>query len=230
MSTRQRVETTKMHGLVRRLALVLALAPAALGAQSVVVAVEEENFRATPDGTVLAVLVEGTTLVPGEADGRWRETTLEAWIWAPSVEAESRVGYDLTVSAEGGENLRATPNGRRLGRAREGMLLDSLESRGDWIRIQRTGWIWAPSVRFAADPTPAPPSEPEARPSTREFSRAGEAAVVRSAPGGDTLAPLRSGAEVEVLARDGEWVRVRLEGWTAAASLGADAGAPMPGC
>ena len=140
-----------------------------------------------------------------------------AWIWAPSVRAEDRQGHDLAVSAEGGENLRATPNGRRLGRAREGMLLDRLEVRGDWVRVRRTAWIWEPSIRLAAGPSPPP-----ARESTREFIPAGAAAVVRASPGGDTLARLHPGASVEVLQRDGDWARVRVEGWTSVASLGAD--------
>lgn len=217
-----------MHGLARPLAVILALAavPAGVEAQSAVVAVEEENFRAGPNGVILAELSEGTTLVPGGADGRWREVTLEAWIWAPSVQADDRAGHDLAVSAEDGENLRASPNGRRLGRARTGMLLDRLEVRGDWIRVRRTGWIWGPSIRMTAAPDPEPSREPEPAVSGREFSSAGDDAMVRTSPGGDTLAWLQPGADVEVLDRDGDWVRVRVEGWTFASSLGADTTEP----
>lgn len=208
------------YGLTRSAALVTALAaaPAAAAAQSAVVAVEQENFRASPNGIILAELVEGAAVVPGETDGRWREATLEAWIWAPSVESDSRDDHDLAVSADGGENLRATPNGRRIGRALEGMLLDQLEARGDWVRVRRTGWIWEPSIRLAAEE----PAAPQPSASTREFSPAGAAAVVRTSPGGDTLARLHAGATVEVLDRDGDWARVRVEGWVFAASLGSD--------
>lgn len=208
------------YGLTRSVGFLIAVgaaAPPVAMAQGAIVAVEEENFRAEPNGVVLAELLEGTPLVPGETRGRWRQATLEAWIWAPSVRADDRNGHDLAVSADGGENLRATPNGRRLGRAREGMLLDRLEVRDDWVRVRRTAWIWEPSIRLTADPSPPP-----ARASTREFSPAGAAAVVRSSPGGDTLARLHPGASVEVLERDGDWARVRVEGWTFVASLGAD--------
>lgn len=214
-----------MRGLARPFGLTLALAvlPAALGAQSAIVGVEEENFRAAPNGVVLAELLEGTPLAVGDTRGRWREATLEAWIWAPSVRADSRDGHDLVVSAEDGENLRAEPNGRRLGRARTGMLLDRLETEGRWIRVRRVGWIWEPSIRVAMEaPEPSDPPEPEAREPTREFLPAGPDAVVRTAPGGDTLARLHPGTDVEVLARDGDWARVRVEGWTFAASLGTD--------
>lgn len=213
------------YGLARSVGILFAMgavAPPIAMAQGAIIAVEEENLRATPNGVVLAELLEGTPLVPGETRGRWRQATLEAWIWAPSVRADDRQGHDLAVSAEGGENLRATPNGRRLGRAREGMLLDRLEVRGDWVRVRRTAWIWEPSIRLAADPSPPP-----ARESTREFIPAGAPAVVRSSPGGDTLARLHPGASVEVLERDGDWARVRVEGWTFVASLGADTGAAV---
>ena len=208
------------------LMLVLAAVPGALGAQAATVVVEEENFRAAPSGTIIAELLEGTPLVIGESQGRWREATLEAWIWAPSVEPDDRDGHDLRVSATDGENLRAAPNGRRLGRALEGMLLDRVEERDSWIRVRRTAWIWRPSIRMAAEaPPPARPGDPDVRAPTREFIAAGRGAVVRSGPGGDTVARLEPGASVEVLDRDGDWARVRVEGWTFAASLGTDTAA-----
>lgn len=213
-----------MHRLVRPLLLIFAVGAMPLSAtgQSAVVAVEEENFRAAPNGVVVAELFEGTALAPGETQGRWREATLEAWIWAPSVQADDRGGYDLSVSATDGENLRATPNGRRVGRAREGMLLSRVDVDGRWIRVRRTAWIWAPSIRLTAAPDPERPPDPVVREPTREFTSVGANAVLRASAGGDTVARLQPGSEVEVLARDGDWVRVRVEGWTFAASLGAD--------
>ena len=212
-----------MHRLVGPFLLfcVLVAVPLSLAGQSAVVAVEEENFRAAPNGVVVAELFEGTTLVPGDAEGRWREATLEAWIWAPSVRADDRAGYDLSVSATDGENLRATPNGRRIGRALEGMLLNRVDVEGRWIRVRRTAWIWEPSIRLTAAPDPEQ-RDPVIREPTREFTSASADAVLRASPGGDTLARLQPGSEVEVVARDGDWVRVRVEGWTFAASLGAD--------
>jgi hypothetical protein len=207
-------------------ALVLALAsmPASSPAQSAEVAVERENFRAAPAGIVVAELVEGTPLTLGEARGRWREATLEAWIWAASVQPDTRDGHDLSVSTENGENLRETPNGRRLGRARPGMLLDRVAEDSRWIRVRRTAWIWGPSVRVtesAPAPTPAG-SAPAGESVSREFAVASDAAVVREDPGADTLARVQPGARVEVLAREGDWTRVRIEGWMFTASLAGD--------
>ena len=218
-----------MHRLLPRLSgLILALAagPSPLGAQGAIVAAAQENFRAAPNGVIIAELLEGTPLVIGASDGRWREATLEAWIWAPSVSPDSRDGHDLRVSVTDGENLRATPNGRRIGRAMEGMLLDRVEERDNWVRVRRTAWIWRPSLRLATEAPPADrPAAPEVHEPTREFIAAGRGAVVRSAPAGDTLARLQPGASVEVLARDGDWARVRVEGWAFAASLGTDTAA-----
>lgn len=39
-------------------------------------------------------------------------------------------------------------------------------------------------------------------------------AVVLTAPAGDTVARVTAGTEMEVLAREGSWARVRVEGWT----------------
>lgn len=206
--------------------LALAVVPAMVRAQDAVVAVDQENFRVAPNGVVLAELVEGARVTLGDAQGRWREATLDAWIWAPSVRADSRAGHNLAVATEDGENLRATPNGRRVGHARNGMLLDRVEEEGRWVHVRRTGWIWGPSIRVAEPATPGPPPEPETRAPSREFSTAGVDAVIRTSPGGDTLARVQPGADVEVLGRDGDWARVRVEGWTFAASLGADTTTP----
>jgi hypothetical protein len=68
----------------------------------------------------------------------------------------------------------------------------------------------------------APPSARAAAPSTRApatevagFRSAGAAgAVILAGPDGDTLARTQAGAELQVVAREGGWARVRLEGWT----------------
>lgn len=211
--------------------LLLATGPGA--SQSGVVSVDQENFRAEPRGHILAELREGTTLRLGaERDrGQWREATLEAWIWAPSVQDQQRPVLDLIVNA-GGENLRATPNGDRIGRALGGMRLERLESRGRWIRVRRTGWIWAASIRVTeeaprtadpdtpppAAPAPAAPARPTAAPE-KTFATTAGGTIVLDSPAGDTLARIRPGTSVEVIDREGDWTRVRIEGWTFAGSL-----------
>lgn len=208
------------------LALLAGAAPV-LG-QTAAVAVDEENFRAEPGGAILAELLRGTLVTLGGSQGQWREATVEAWIWGRSVAVQDRPELELLVNASG-ENLRASPNGERIGRALGGMRLDRLETRGDWIRARRTGWIWFPSVEMvegalgeegASTAQPAAPSRSGG--SSREFAAVSGSAHILSNPAGDTVARLRPGANVEVLAREGDWSRVRVEGWTYTGTIARD--------
>lgn len=209
------------------IAVILGAATTA-AAQTARVAVPEENFRAEPGKTVIASLLEGTPLTLGEKNGQWREATLEAWIWRKSVGTTQRDGFDLVVQSRNGENLRDAPNGRRLARAREGMLLEQVEVRGEWVRVRRRGWIWEPSLAIertgetaapnAAAGTADTPRRDGGAPATRTapgtWQRLGAlGATLLSAPDGDTLATLRPMTSIEVVAREGNWVRVRAEGW-----------------
>jgi hypothetical protein len=218
-------------------ALFLGLAAAPGLAQSVRLAVPEENFRKEPrvsSGNRLATVLEGAVMAVEEREGRWHRVTLEGWIWRPSVSPDDREGMDLVVSKAGGENLRERPDAgsRRVAILERGMLLDSLETSGSWVRVRRTAWIWSGSVSelsgrpdaeripavAAEGPTPAPATE-EPRPAEAGRSLPDRLVVTEApvrllvSPEGDTIAVLRPGADVAVLARQGEWARVRLEGW-----------------
>lgn len=184
-------------------------------AQAATVSVERENFRAAPDGVVLAEVLRGTSMTLEQRRGGWGAVLLEGWIWEPSVREEAVDGHDLVVSAPGGENLRLTPNGDRLARLRTGMRLDRIASRGSWIQVRRQGWIWLQSVEVtgvsAAQRPAVTPSSAE-RPTA--ISRAGQTgAALLGNPGGDTLAVVTPGAELELLSREGNWARVRATGW-----------------
>jgi hypothetical protein len=199
-----------------------ATGPDLVAAQAGRVTVEQENFRAAPQGAILAEVLRGAELRLGNAQDRWREATLEGWIWSQSVRPEDRDGHDLVVSAGGGENLRATPNGEIVARLRTGMLLNRVETEGNWVRVRRTAWIWQPSLAVdeaAAAPAAPRPATPAAS-RTRDFATAGSRGLtVLTQPAGDTLARIQRGATVEVLAREGDWARVRIEGWTFTAAI-----------
>ncbi len=213
-------------------------------AQSATVVPDSENFRVAPSAAVLASVRKGIELAPGERQGRWREVTLEGWIWAASVRKEARDGHDLAVSAAAGENLRASPNGPVAARLRPGAGLDHVKTSGPWIRVRRSGWIWEPSLQLApaapggqvaagAEPGPsAPPVRADTAASAtassadrgeRGFVRVGRRSIaILADPTGDTLAAVRPRGTVEVLARQGQWARVRIEGWVPAAALAGD--------
>lgn len=193
--------------------VVLLCSPTLAGAQTARVR-SEENFRRVPNGQILARLQAGTPLtVVGRGDA-WLEVELEGWVWTSSLQAAGREGFDLVVWQGGGENLRAAPSGEILGRLQEGMLLEELERRPAWIQVRRRGWIWEESVVVTAAPPPGRdlPPPPSWEPGGFVEVGAGGSAIL-SAPDGDTLALTAPRTEVEVVAREGNWARVRLEGW-----------------
>ncbi|HLU25660.1 MAG TPA: hypothetical protein VKZ58_08130 [Longimicrobiales bacterium] len=207
------------------------------------------NFRSAPNGSLLAAISRGTELRLGAADGEWREATLEGWIWSASVRPRSGGQLDLAVSAQGGENLRAEPNGPVIAKLQPGMLLQQVERRGTWTRVRRTGWVWGSALEVKSDAAQAVASggTERAEPAGRAEPGAGQPSGARPAGAadtvaaagemrlgpaggfvldgraGDTIAALRPRIPVEVLARDGDWVRVRLEGWVRATSLATSA-------
>lgn len=223
-------------GLVSAL---IGLAPGLSSAQSVRLTVPEENFRKVPQvssGNRLATVLEGAVLEVIGRQGRWHEAALSGWIWKPSVSADQRNGFDLVVSKPGGENLREEPDAgsRRVAILERGMLLESLESRGNWVRVRRIAWIWSGSVSETGAQVVAapPPDQPDAGPGAAAGDEVPAPAVPSTAgslpdrlvvaespvmmlvsPEGDTIATLESGADVAVVSRQGEWARVRLEGW-----------------
>lgn len=207
---------------------ILVLSP--VYAQNARVTVPEENFRLDPQGTVLATVLEGTTVAIVGSQGSWRTVRLDGWIWGASVRETDRNGFDLEVSKPNGENLReaASPDARRAAILKRGMLLEIVERAGNWVHVRRTAWMWGPSLSQTTRTVEAPPPEPEvSTPATPAASTAtdpeesgadrlivGDAPLrVLSSPDGDTIAVATPGTDVEVVAREGSWARVRLDGW-----------------
>ncbi|MBT8477813.1 MAG: hypothetical protein KJO06_02775 [Gemmatimonadetes bacterium] len=216
--------------------LVAGSADPAIG-QSVRVTVPEENFRKEPGVTGsnrLATVFEGAVLKIESRQGRWVQATIEGWIWSPSVESTDRDGFDLVVSNPGGENLREAPEGnaRRVGRLMRGMLLDRVGGQGNWTRVRRSAWVWSestvevPDVEAMAGASPVDAAQagggnpveeetipPRPSPLSDRILVSGERAYLHVSPSGDTLASLRPQADLQVLARQGSWARVKVEGW-----------------
>jgi len=222
--------------------ILLLLSPAAALAQSARLTRGGEELRAAPDGSILATIQQGTPLTLGRRQGAWQEVTLEGWIWHASVRAERNGPHDLVVAARPTENLRASPNGELLAIVRTGMRLEQVERAGNWVRVRRTGWVRASAVqgataRAASQPAEAPaepqasappggdtPTAAEPTPPGTDTVHVGPAgAVLLVRPGADTVARIRPGAVVALGAREGDWVRVRVEGWIPAASIGSAA-------
>jgi hypothetical protein len=208
--------------------LFLSVAPAA--AQSTALAVDE-NIRYEPQGVVVARLVAGTRVEVLDRQGPWSRVTFRGTVWEASLQRRDGGSFDHVVAAEEGENLREGPGGRVLGRLNTGTLLNERGREPGWIHVERTAWIWTASL---ADPeTAAPQGAPAtgaarapvtppttARPATaaagaaNDWVRAGgRGSPLLASPDGDTLATARGGTELRVTGREGNWARVRVEGW-----------------
>lgn len=180
----------------------------------------EENFRREPNGVVLARLLPGTSLRVIGTEGNWTQVEVEGWVWLRSLQVSDDPSFDLVVVEDGGENLRSGPSGTILARLEEGALLEELGRDEAWARVSRLGWVWSASVRLAtAEEAPVRRTEPAASRPAGPASRAPggfrrtSGGPILTAPDGDTLAVAAPASDVEVLRRDGNWARVRVEGW-----------------
>jgi len=207
------------------------------------------DLHREPQGTPLVTLPAGAPVETGAARGDWREATVEGWIYTPSTAPTRRDGFDLVVTEDEGENLRRSPNGPVVGRAREGTLLERVGREGRWTRVRREGWVprqavqapvkaaprqaqraqetaarAAPAPKPPATPTPAPPVES----GPDEFQVARETGL-NVTPGGPAIGTLQAGIPARVLGRTGEWARVRVEGWVRDADLQANDGGALAG-
>jgi len=201
-----------------------------------VAALREENFRREPNGVILGRVATGASLQVVGRDGNWVQADLEGWVWLASLRT-SDTELDLVVSATGGENLRDGPSGAIIGRLEEGALLEELERRPQWAHVRRRGWIWSASVGGGTGATTAAAPARGTPPPAAGGGRAGQparsggaapptsaqpggyanvgpaGAAILAAPDGDTLALAAPSRDLQVVSREGNWVRVRVDGW-----------------
>lgn len=201
-------------------------------AQATVTASTE--LRAAPRGASLATVRAGTELRVRERRGAVSRVTLEGFIHRDLIGGR-RDSFALSVRAPSGAKLRASPaeNGRTLATLRDGMGLTQLSRAGDWVRVRRVGWIassrlrtgpepetreQAGSVETAQAPAPVSPVRP-AEPQIVGGLTPTKQTLLRLAPEGDSLGGVRPGTVLVPLARERDWIRVRLEGWVREAEL-----------
>lgn len=207
--------------------LVLALGPGAalLPAQQEFRVLRTENFRREPSGraALLATVNAGVELPADSVTDQWVQLVLEGWVWAQSLAPTSQPGFDLRVSPGRGENLRAAPNGRILGRLSEGCLLVELDREPGWVRVRRVAWMFRGSVEpVGAAARAAAPARVAATSSAQiglDWAVTADRARLYRTPDGDAAGSLAPDASVRVLARSGEWVRVQTEGWVRESDL-----------
>jgi len=187
--------------------------PAPASAQTTARVRTDENVRKDPNGALLARMEPGVVVSVAGHRESWTQIDVEGWVWSRSLQSTDRDGFDLVVSADGGENLRDGPSGTIIGHLEQGLLLQEVGRETGWIRVRRRAWMWSASLAESRPSAPPAPGAPASRPAG--FAVAGpDGAAILSAPGGDTVGRTAPRAEVEIVAREGSWARVRLEGWT----------------
>ena len=213
----QRSFSTPRQAAIRTWTLLaVVMAPQVVAGQSRAVVVTEENLRAEPQGTVIGRIPAGSTLRVLQLQGRWVQVEVQGWIWTPSLQVTDRPGFDLAVSAAPQENIRSEPSGPVLGQLLEGALLERIGEVPGWSQVRRVAWMWGPSLEVEEGEETAPGSgapRPQASAGVVWWRSGSGGAPILTGPDGDTLARARPGAELQLLAREGNWVRVRLEGW-----------------
>ena len=109
-------------------------------------------FFQEPGGKRLARLARGAIVVGGEAQDAWQGVTLEGWIFATSVGATPRAGYDLAVTRAPEENLRSAPAGALIAKLPQGFLLTKVAegTAGSWVHVTRAGWVERSAVETVA--------------------------------------------------------------------------------
>jgi hypothetical protein len=236
--------TRSLRRLTSRLGACVALGsaiscgwPTAGLAQATATVAAGTNFLQAADGRRLGAMGAGATVqLTGNASGAWSEVLLEGWIWTGSIRRTSREGFDLVVSVAGGENFRDAPStqGAVLARLLQGFLLDRVGESGRWTQARRTGWVSTAALQsvtaaaggvrdsevdtgLAAGSGSPPPSADV--PADERLVVGGAPARIFLSPEGDTVATAHTGADLAVLAREGAWARVRLNGWVRVADL-----------
>ena len=221
------------RALARMLPLLVIAAP--LAAQARVRINARTPLLKTPTGPILG-RVEGRQELPlGSTDAKAVEVTLDGWIYARSLGATTREGFNAIVNDGQGQNLRADPrpDGRLVGRVSGGALLQRLETKDGWAHVRRQGWVARIAVTMSggalapvastATPQaqPNPDTTPRAATSLGEGSRAvaPHGAVLTATAGGSAIGQLSPGGEVRVVTRAGGWSRVRVEAWVPDSSL-----------
>jgi len=140
--------------LIRSLLLLLSAAP--LAAQTALVA--DATVRSAPDGGVVAVLKQGTTVTVGAARSGAAYITFTGWIDGSKL-GPKRDSFPAHLTGPIAMRLRSAPSmkGAILGEVRPNAGLFTGQKQASWVSVRRGGWIDAKALpRDAVASAPAP--------------------------------------------------------------------------
>ena len=206
-------------------------------AQTATVRRDGEAFTGESGGKQIGRLAAGVALATqGTRDGK-TQVTVDGWMIHTALRSANRDGHNLQLARD--ENVRVVPNGRLVARLVKGALVDSVERKGAWVHVRRSGWVAASALAgapatAAAPPAPAGPGGPRA--SAAVVARADSITAADSAidagsgilrrqvrlyraPDAPATGVLEAGVPIRVTARAGDWVRVEAAGWVRASEI-----------
>ena len=221
-----------IHALRALPVALLIAAPLASQARYRVTA-DNEWFYQAADGRRLAQIARGAEVQGGAIQGDWITITLDGWIFATSVGPSPKPEFDLAVTPDGGENLRAAPGGALVGHLAKGFGLKQLATQTRWVHVQRQGWMKRASLLPLAtvstttaastdsDSTKARPTTPPGDSSSVDPSKAqpNRRTTLYRAPEGPPAGAITPETPLRVLSRSGDWARVQFEGWVKTSDL-----------
>jgi len=184
------------------------LAAPAHAQQAATVRRDGEPIYAEPGGTELGRMALGVAVAAQQRRDGNTQVQLDGWIYAASVQADSRQGHNLSVSS-GEENLRAAPNGRLVARLVHGALLDEVERSGGWVHVRRS--VWIASGALAAPAAALDSSAGHGMDPRRAVLR--RRVQLFSSPDSASTGVIEAGVPVRITGRAGGWVRIEAAGW-----------------
>lgn len=80
-------------------------------------------------------------------------------LWAKETSSKGTVvssnpGHEYLWVSVGQENLRDSYNGKKIGTLLKSTKVEQLEKKGNWVKVQVAGWMWAPSLGLEKAYTP----------------------------------------------------------------------------
>jgi SH3-like domain-containing protein len=191
------------------------------------VTTQGEWFYQTAAGRRLAQLEVGSVVQTGAVQGDWTNVTLDGWIIKTSLGPTAIPGFDVAVSQQPSENLRATPAGAVIAHLAAGFALDKVAEQDRWVHVRRSGWVKTAALSGIANAVQPPPARvlptraPDTTPTPVDPARvlSSRPTTLYRAPDGASDAALTAGAPLRVLGRTSDWTRVELEGWVKTSDL-----------
>jgi|CXWL01.1.fsa_nt_gi SH3-like domain-containing protein len=188
----------------------------------------ETEFQKEPNGTALGRLVAGAAVTTTSLKGNWAEVRFDGWLAAKALRDDRRDGYDVAVALAAGSTLRSSAGGgSTIASLRAGALFKRLETKGEWVRVQRSAWILKSAFKADAGTPPQAPATVGAKPlsapsadSTPKGSTLSGGATLAATSGGAPVATFEIAVPATVLERKGGWAKVQVEGWVREGSLG----------